>query len=124
MKQYSQIGTARADGLASAVHKPKDSTMQTSQPNLLTRGDTMFGVCQGLGEDLGIHPNVLRVALAGLLFFFPVATIAGYGAAGLLVLMSRYLFPEPRRAVAEQSAEPEAVPVESNDTADVLLVAA
>lgn len=101
--------------------------MQTAQPNLLTRSDTMFGVCQGLGEDLGIHPNVLRVALAGLLFFFPVATIAGYGIAGLLVLMSRYLFPDPRRATAEQPAglaEPQAALIESNDTADVLPVAA
>jgi phage shock protein PspC (stress-responsive transcriptional regulator) len=70
--------------------------------NLFTRPDTFFGVCQGLGEDLRIHPNLLRVALAGLLFFNPPAAAAAYAAAGALVFLTRYFFPDPRIAAAEQ----------------------
>ena len=79
--------------------------MQTAQGNLFTRDDTFFGVCQGLGEDLGISPNLLRVSLAVALFFNPVATVAGYAAMGLVVLGSRLLFPAPRRPVAETEVD-------------------
>ena len=84
--------------------------MQNVQPSLFARDDTFFGVCQGLGEDLGISPNLLRLALAPALFFNPVATIGGYAAAGLLVLLSRKLFPNPR-AGAEAPVEADAAPV-------------
>lgn len=85
--------------------------MQT-QGNLFTRDDTFFGVCQGLGEDFGFNPNWLRMALPVLLFFYPVATILGYVAAGLLVLATRLLFPEPRVAAAEAEVQVE-TPVEA-----------
>jgi phage shock protein PspC (stress-responsive transcriptional regulator) len=70
--------------------------------NLFTRPDTFFGVCQGLGEDLRIHPNLLRLALAGLLFFNPPAAAAAYAAAGALVFLTRYFYPNPSPAAAEQ----------------------
>ena len=86
------------------------------QGNLLTRDDTFFGVCQGLGEDLGFNPNWLRIALPVLAFFWPVATIAGYIVAGLFVLTTRLVFPVPRRAApaaktVETEAPAEAMPV-------------
>jgi hypothetical protein len=56
--------------------------MQTAQPNLFTRPDTFFGVCQGLGEDLRFHPNILRLALAGLFFWSPYIAVAGLRGAG------------------------------------------
>lgn len=76
--------------------------MKDVQTNLIARDDTFFGVCQGLGEDLGIHPNLIRLALAVLLFWNPVAVLAGYAAAGLLVALSRWLVPNPRLAAAAQ----------------------
>jgi phage shock protein PspC (stress-responsive transcriptional regulator) len=94
--------------------------MQDRQPNLFTREDTMFGVCEGLGEDLGINPLWLRLALTGFLFLNPAAAIGTYLAAGAIVFSSRWLFPdarvaaaapaetaEPRTAAAEEMAEPE-----------------
>ena len=92
--------------------------MQDRQPNLFTRDDTMFGVCEGLGEDLGLNPLWLRLALTGFLFLNPVAAIATYLAAGAIVLSSRWLFPKARvaraapvgtavPAAAEEMAEPE-----------------
>ena len=75
------------------------------QGNLFTRDDTFFGVCQGLGEDLGFNPNWLRIALPVLAFFWPVATIAGYIVAGLFVLATRLVFPDPRRAAPTKTVE-------------------
>ena len=81
--------------------------MQTAQPTLFTRDDTMLGICQGLGEDLGFNPNWLRIALAVLLFWNPAAVIGGYLAAGVLVLFVRLVVREPRAALP-QPAAPEA----------------
>ena len=80
--------------------------MQTAG-NLLTRDDTFLGVCQGLGEDLGINPQYLRAALAVALFVNPLAVIAGYAALGLVVAGARWAFPVPQDAAS--AAEIEAV---------------
>ena len=70
--------------------------MQTAQPNLFTRPDTFFGVCQGLGEDLRFHPNILRLALAGLFFWSPYIAVAVYAGLALVVGLLRWLIPNPR----------------------------
>lgn len=77
--------------------------MNTARPNLFTRDDTFFGICQALGEDLGFPPNILRIALPVLLFVSPVAAIGGYAAAGVIVAASRYLFPAPHPAARPQA---------------------
>ena len=90
-------------------------TAQTAQPSLLARDDTFFGICQGLGEDLGISPQLLRVAFALALFFNPIAAVAGYALAGVVVLASRLLVPNPRVMIADPEpvdAAPEAEPVQ------------
>ena len=86
--------------------------MQDRQPNLFARDDTFFGVCQGLGEDLRISPDLLRVVLTLLLFFQPLAALGLYGAAGVLVFLTRWLFPNPRFATEAEVAV-EAEPVEA-----------
>lgn len=67
--------------------------MSSARPNLFTRDDTMFGVCQGLGEDFGFNPNYLRMALPLPLFLYPVETIAGYLALGLILMIVHWLIP-------------------------------
>jgi phage shock protein PspC (stress-responsive transcriptional regulator) len=81
--------------------------MQTQ--NLFTRDDTFFGVCQGVGEDLGVPPNLLRLAFTLFLFFNPVMALASYVGLGLIVLAARLIFREPRPATPEVEAEAEAV---------------
>ena len=81
--------------------------MQNVQPSLFNRDDTFFGVCQGLGEDLGISPTWLRLAFPALLFFYPVAALATYAAAGVVVFLTRWFFPHPVAAVAVPEAETE-----------------
>ena len=79
--------------------------MHQVQSNLFARDDTFFGICEALGQDFGFHPNWLRVALAPLLFWNPVATIIGYFGAGVLVLAARLLYPNPRPVSAETAAD-------------------
>ena len=72
--------------------------------------DTLFGVCQTIGNELGFNPFYLRVALLGLLFFSPVAVVASYVALGGAVTLSTWLLPKP---VAEAAAVPSVHAVES-----------
>jgi phage shock protein PspC (stress-responsive transcriptional regulator) len=91
--------------------------MQSVQPNLFTRPDTFFGVCEGLGEDLGFHPNILRIALAGLLFWSPALALGVYAALAVLVGATRWLVPNPR--VAAEPVAAETASAEAEETAEV-----
>jgi phage shock protein PspC (stress-responsive transcriptional regulator) len=83
--------------------------MDLFKPSLFARPDTMLGVCQGLGEDLGINPNWLRLALPLPLFINPAMTVAVYLAAGVVVLLTRLIFPDPTPVELIEEAPP--VPV-------------
>jgi phage shock protein PspC (stress-responsive transcriptional regulator) len=80
--------------------------------NLLARDDTLLGVCAALGEDFGFNPQYLRAAFAVVLLVNPPAVIAAYLALGALVMLSRWLSPNPRPAAVaarpESQAEPDA----------------
>jgi phage shock protein C len=79
--------------------------MQNVQPSLFARDDTFLGVCEGLGEDLGVNPLFLRLPLVPLLFFYPIAVIGFYLAAGAVVLATRLLFPDPAAPAADAAAQ-------------------
>ena len=68
--------------------------MKRYQP--AARNDTMLGVCQSIGDDFGIHPNILRVAFGVGLIVQPVASIAGYLALAVVIALSHWAFPKPR----------------------------
>ena len=78
--------------------------------NLFTRDDTLLGVCEGVGEEFGFHPNYLRVVFAAMLLWNPLAVIGIYLALGTALMVGRWLFPVPPVA-----AEP-AVAASQNDT--------
>jgi len=80
--------------------------MQNAQPSLFTRPDTILGACEGIGEDFGFNAQILRVALAGMFFWSPIAAVGTYAALALLVLISRHLFPVQ---VSSPEAQQEAV---------------
>ncbi len=77
--------------------------MQDANSSVLTRDDTFFGVCEAIGEDLGINAQLLRLGFALALFFNPVAAFGTYAAAGLVVAVSRWLVPNPRVAAAPEA---------------------
>ena len=73
--------------------------------SVLTRDDTLLGVCFALGEDLGFNPLWPRLLFALLFFWSPVAAAALYAALGLLVAVSRWLVPEPKTVEADEAGE-------------------
>jgi phage shock protein PspC (stress-responsive transcriptional regulator) len=94
--------------------------MESGKGNLFTRDDTFFGVCEGLGEDLRIPSNLLRVGFSLAFFFSPVAVVAVYLALGALVLVSRLVFPQPRAAKPVAAAPPAAIAAEADGAAQPL----
>lgn len=84
---------------------------QTRNDNIFLRGDTILGVCQGLGEDFGFNPLWLRIAFAAGMFVSPYGVVALYLGLGLVVLVSRLAFRDVRKpkltVAAETAAEPQ-----------------
>src|SRR3954470_13046517 len=78
-------------------------TAQVPYVALPLRQHTIFGVCEGIGEDFGFNPIFLRVPLAAAVLWSPLIAIGTYFALGALVFASRLLFPRPQ-AVAMQTA--------------------
>ncbi|MCY7398772.1 MAG: PspC domain-containing protein [Sphingomonas bacterium] len=89
--------------------------MTSPQPSLFARPDTFFGVCQGMGEDLRIHPNLFRVAFGMAFFFVPLATLAIYFLLGLVVAATRYAFPVPSFADPAAAAVKPATALDDHD---------
>lgn len=64
--------------------------------NLLTREDTLLGVCAGLADELGVDPLLPRLLFALALFWNPVAVAIAYLTLGVALAAFRWAFP-PRR---------------------------
>ena len=74
--------------------------------NLILRGDTILGVCEALGQDFGISPTWFRVAFCLPVFWNPAVVIGAYFAIGLLVVASRYAFPDRYADVPKAAPAP------------------
>ena len=83
------------------------------QPSLFAREDTILGVCEGLGEELGVSATLLRAAFAIGLFWNPLAIVAAYLALGVALALFRWAFPMRRRQAAAPAEQQR--PVASND---------
>ena len=90
--------------------------MTTTQHSLLTRPDTFFGVCEGLGENLRIHPNLFRIAFGMAIFFAPLATIATYFLLGLVVAATHYALPIPHAALPVADVAATIAPAAASET--------
>lgn len=88
--------------------------MQTYQPSLIARSDTLLGVCAAIGEDFGFNPTWLRIVFALTVFLNLFLAIGIYCAAGVVVLLTRLLYRSPRKLLV---AVPPAVAVEGAPTA-------
>ncbi len=93
------------------------------EPALPLRSDTILGVCEALGEDFGFNANYLRVVLASLVLWSPVAALGIYLALGTSVAVSRLVYPAPRRIAAPEVAAPAASPANKNHAEAELLAA-
>ncbi|HVF92773.1 MAG TPA: PspC domain-containing protein [Sphingomonas sp.] len=67
--------------------------MPTSSSPLFDRPDTFFGVCEGLGQDLGFNPNILRIMLGVAVLWNPAVVLTTYVVLGAVVALSRWCYP-------------------------------
>ena len=95
--------------------------MTDPRPSLFSRDDTFLGVCEGLGQDLGVNPLWFRVAFALALFFQPAWVVGAYLALGAVVAVSRWLFPDAR--AVERTPEARAVALRGDNDGDGVEVA-
>jgi len=98
--------------------------MQTYQPSLIARSDTLLGVCEGIGEDLGFNPTWLRAALACTVFFNLALAVGIYLGLGVIVAAIRWFHPAPRKPMPQQVSEAPAEPVVAENDREPLLAAA
>ena len=93
---------------------PVEANVEARPVALPLRNDTILGVAQGLGEDLGINPNFIRVAFCALMFWNVSVAIGAYLGAGVIVAVSRYFFPalrdiaQPEMATVAEASNSEA----------------
>ena len=80
--------------------------MKIYQP--AARSDTMLGVCQSLGEDFGIPPNLLRMAFGVGLIVVPVQVIVAYVAMAFVVAVT--IGSSPARGRWKRTAKPKRRP--------------
>ena len=95
----------------------KDEKMEQETTNLFRRRDTIFGICEAVGQDFGFNPLWLRLAFIAPLFFFPVQSFAAYFGLGALVLASRLIFPA-KAAVATPAGTTPLVAVAAPERAE------
>ena len=60
------------------------------------RSDTLLGVCEALGQDLGVNATWLRVMFAVGVLWSPVVMIATYLGLGVVVAVARAVTPVRR----------------------------
>ena len=87
--------------------KDEDEMTKKATP-LPLRNDTILGVCEGLGEDLKVNANIIRVALILMCFFAPAEALGLYLGLGLVLAAVRFFVPVPN-AQAEAPASKAAV---------------
>lgn len=80
-----------------------------SKPPIFDRPETIFGVCEALGDDFGISAHWFRAALFVLVIVWPVATLAAYLGLAVVILATRLAFPDVRAPVVEVPAMVEPV---------------
>jgi phage shock protein C len=97
----------------------KDAKM--TQPSLFAREDTLLGVCEGLGEEIGVNAQWLRVAFALALFWSPLGAAVAYLTLGVALMLFRWAFPLRQSAA---TAQPAAVPLADNDDTEQALAEA
>ena len=93
-------------------------------PALPFRQHTIFGVCEGIGEDFGFNPTFIRIPLAVAVLWSPTVAIGIYFALGLVVLASRLLFPNRGDATAPVEQQPAAPHVANQEVQPQLPLAA
>lgn len=72
--------------------------MQTAYTKSEDRDDALLGVCERLGEGIGIPSFLFRMAFIGLFFWNWALALIAYAAFGVLVFAVHKFIPDRKRA--------------------------
>lgn len=100
-----QFGTALAETMHRLSPMEFDMQAQENQTALPLRSHTILGVCEAIGEDFGFSPTWLRIPFAASVLLSPTMAVAAYLALGVVVLISRLVFPKAKTVVTAESAQ-------------------
>ena len=105
--------------MSTAATAQQDVSIEAAEqePALPLRSDTFLGVCEAIGQDLGFHPNWLRIPFAAMILWNPAVIIGAYLALGCVVAGTRLAFPD-RIAAQPKSAAPAGEPAAIIETAE------
>jgi len=78
--------------------------VQSAEPALPLRSDTMLGVCEAIGQDFGFNPNWLRLALGSLVLWNPWGAFSIYLGLGAIVGLTRLVAPQRLVQVVDGNA--------------------
>ena len=78
--------------------------------------DSLFGICQSVGEHMGFNPLYLRLVFATLFYFDPAMVIGSYLALGAGLAIARWLYPVPADPVAQAATDPAAPTADNEDS--------
>ena len=95
--------------------------MNASKPPVFARHDTFFGVCEGVGQDLGFNPNFLRLIFAVALLASPKAVLITYLTLGAVVFLTRWFFPAHKTAADTAQTADVQTAAAANDEAAITL---
>jgi len=100
--------------MSTAAAETQTAVTESETP-LPLRGDTFLGVCEAIGQDLGFHPNWLRIPFAALILWNPVVIVGLYLGLGAVVAAARWYFPaEQQQEAAKPSAAAQAEAAAAN----------
>ncbi|HEX2803106.1 MAG TPA: PspC domain-containing protein [Sphingomicrobium sp.] len=103
----------------------RDTGREDKPTALPLRGDTLLGVCEAVGQDLGVNPTWLRITFAALLLWNPEVVVIAYLGLGLVVAATRWFFPArtATQSVTAVAAAPETASVVQESEKEELLAA-
>jgi phage shock protein C len=81
----------------------------------VARDDTLLGACYAVGEDFGFAPVYLRILFAFGIVSSPAIALAAYAALTAIVVLSRWMVPDPHCAGTRLEPELREEPVDHRE---------
>ena len=107
MLKTGRLSNWHSSCVEGSTNLPREFHRMSAQENYVAlplRAHTILGACEGIGEDFGFNPVLLRIPFAASVLISPTMAIGSYLLLGLVVLSSRKLFPKAKQGQVKDTA--------------------